>query len=158
MKKGGISDLLIYVISAELAGAVSALLAGDFSGFFVTYKAPPLLPPPWLFVVVWVILYALMGVSAYIVHSSGAENSKRALTLYWVQLFVNFCWSIIFFRFEALWFAVIAVILLLALVFAMVICFRRINRVAGNINIPYLLWVSFASYLTIATALINSPQ
>lgn len=157
MKKGCRTDLLNYIVSAELVGAVSALLSGGFSDFFDKYTKPPLLPPAWLFPVVWVVLYAVMGVSAYLIHYSGKdeETINKALALYWVQLAVNFSWSIVFFRFEALWAAVAVVLALFALVCTMIFVFVRIRPAAGYINIPYALWVGFASYLTIAIAVIN---
>ncbi len=157
MKKSSRTDLLNYIVSAELVGAVSALLSGGFSDFFDKYTKPPLLPPAWLFPVVWVVLYAVMGISAYLIHYSGEDEEaiKKALVLYWVQLAVNFSWSIVFFRFEALWAAVAVVLALFALVCTMIFVFVRIRPVAGYINIPYALWVGFASYLTIAIAVIN---
>ncbi len=157
MKKRSISDMLIYIISAEIIGAVSALLAGGFSDFFDKYKEPPLLPPGWLFPVVWTILYAAMGYSAYLIHSSDAEHSekKNALTLYWVQLALNFSWSIVFFRFEALWSAFAVIIALWLMIIAMTVKFKKISSLAAYINIPYILWVTFAAYLNLATAIIN---
>lgn len=156
-KKHSIVDFLIYVISAEAAGAVSALLSGGFGDFYAKYEKPPLLPPAWVFPVVWTILYALMGISAYLIHISDAAKSdkKQALKIYWIQLAVNFSWSIIFFRFEALWAAVAVILVLLALIIAMISSFKKICVIAGNINIPYLIWVAFASYLTIAIAALN---
>ncbi len=155
MKKHSISDILIYVISAELIGALSALLSGGFSDFFAVYKEPPLLPPAWLFPVVWTILYAIMGFSAYLIHHSDADGKGKALTIYWLQLAVNFSWSIVFFRFEALWGAFGVIVLLLILIIAMIISFYKIKPAAALINIPYLIWVAFATYLNLATALIN---
>ena len=157
MKKHNIWDILIYVITAELAGALSALLSGGFSDFFETYREPPLLPPAWLFPVVWSILYAVMGFSAYLISVSDAEASrkKRCLAIYWAQLAVNFLWSIVFFRFEALWAAFAVIMLLWVLIIAMIACFRSVSRTAAYINIPYLIWVTFAAYLNLATAIIN---
>ncbi len=157
MKKNNIVDLLIYIISAETVGVLSALLSGGFDGFYDSYTKPPLLPPSFVFPVVWTILYALMGISAYLVHSSEAEENakKQALTIYWVQLAVNFSWSIIFFRFEQLWVAAAAALVLFILIFAMVLSFRKMRPVAGYINIPYLIWAAFASYLSIAVAVLN---
>ncbi len=157
MKKHSIVDLLIYIVSAEAVGALSALFSGGFGDFFTKYEKPPLLPPSWLFPVVWTILYALMGISAYLISSSGEDDcsKSRALKLYWIQLAVNFSWSIVFFRFEALWAAVAVILLLLALIIAMILSFKKIRPSAAYINIPYLLWVTFASYLTIAIAIIN---
>lgn len=149
--------MLIYIISAEVIGAVSALLAGGFSDFFEKYKEPPLLPPGWLFPVVWTILYAVMGYSAYLVtHSYGETAQKKsALTIYWTQLALNFMWSIIFFRFEALWLAFVVIMALWVMIIAMILSFRKISPLAAYINIPYLLWVTFAAYLNLATAIIN---
>ncbi len=154
--KNKLIDILLYVISAELIGVVSALLSGGFSGFFDVYIEPPLLPPAWLFPVVWTILYAVMGYSAYLVSSASETKSvKYALSVYWVQLMVNFSWSIVFFRFESLWGALAVIVLLLILIIAMISAFRKVSSKAAYINIPYLLWVMFAAYLNLATAIIN---
>lgn len=157
MKKRSITEMLIWIVGTELVGAVSALLAGSFSDFFNSYKEPPLLPPAWLFPVVWVILYAIMGFSAYIIQSSDAiiQTKKNALNAYYIQLALNFLWSIIFFRFEALWLAFIEILALLLAIIIMIIRFRKIDTLAGNLNIPYLIWVIFATYLNLATAIVN---
>ncbi len=156
-KKGGVSDLLIFILSAELIGTLSGLFAGDSGGLYSAFEKPPLSPPGWLFPVVWTILYALMGISAYLIHTSdSAERERsRALTLYWVQLAVNFSWSIVFFRFQALAASVAVIVVLIILVIAMIAAFLKIRRSAGLINIPYLLWLLFAAYLNIATAILN---
>lgn len=157
MKKHNISDILIFILSAEVIGAISSLLAGSFSDFYDKYKEPPLLPPAWLFPVVWAILYAAMGFSAYMIYNSAANEEKRknALKIYWIQLALNFSWSIIFFRFEALWLALAVIIALWVMIIVMIAAFRKISPVAALINIPYLIWVTFAAYLNFATAWIN---
>ncbi len=157
MKKSKLVDILIRVISAEVVGAVSALLSGGFSNFFEVYNEPPLLPPKWLFPVVWVLLYALMGYSAYLISSSpvSAEQKKAPIGIYIAQLAVNFLWSIVFFRFEEIWAAFAVIVLLLVLIIIMLREFRKISPTAADINIPYLVWVAFATYLNLATALVN---
>ncbi len=157
MKKTSITSLLIYIVTAELTGALSALITGSFGSLFETYTPPPLLPPSWLFPVVWVILYALMGISAYLVSRSGGEENeiRKALTIYWVQLALNFSWSIVFFRFEQFIGAAVIILVLLGLIILMTIKFYRLRPLAGLLNIPYIIWVAFASYLNIATAIIN---
>lgn len=159
MKKVNKSDLLIFILSAEAIGAVSALLSGSMKDFFEKYQAPPLLPPAWLFPVVWGILYALMGISAYLIFSAkpkdNGEQITKAMAVYWLQLAVNFSWSIVFFRFEALWAAVAVILLMLVLIIIMMVMFYKIRPLAAILNIPYLLWTAFASYLTIAVAVIN---
>ena len=110
----------------------------------------------WVFPVVWSILYAVMGYSAYrVAEKMESVAAKRALTIYWLQLGVNFLWSIVFFRFEALWGAFAVIIALLVLIIAMIILFKKVDTAAALMNIPYLLWVIFASYLNFMTALIN---
>ncbi|MBQ7783770.1 MAG: tryptophan-rich sensory protein [Oscillospiraceae bacterium] len=154
MNKRSKTDALIWIVSAELVGAVSALLSGGFSDFFDKYEEPPLLPPAWLFPVVWTILYALMGYSAYLISSSDASdiNKQHCLGIYKLQLAANFFWSILFFRFEALWAAFVLIILLLVLIFSMIRCFSKISPLAAYLNIPYLLWVAFATYLNLSIA------
>lgn len=157
MKKRSVIDILIWIIGAELVGAVSALLSGGFSDFYMKYRQPPLLPPAWLFPVVWTVLYAVMGFSAYLIYSSDADLSKRkkALTVYFIQLALNFSWSIIFFRLEMLWAAFGVILLLWLMIIVMIVVFRSISSAAAYMNIPYLLWVSFAAWLNFMTAWVN---
>ena len=149
------TELFIFIVSAELVGALSALITGDFAGFFDRYASPLLMPPAWLFPVVWAVLYALMGISAYLTYfSDGSADKKRALWIYAAQLAVNFSWSIVFFKYEKLW-AGAVIILLIVLVMLMITAFKKISPTAAWLNVPYLLWLIFAAYLNIATAVIN---
>ncbi len=144
------TDLIIWVVGTELVGALSALISGgNFSGFYSTLDKPPLAPPNWLFPVMWSILYALMGVSAYMIWNSRDPGRKVALMLYGAQLFANFLWTPIFFGLKSLKGATVVVIALLLLTAAMITAFYRIRKNAAYLNIPYLLWSAFASYLTI---------
>ena len=157
MKKNNLYDLLIFVLSAELVGVLSSLFAGNISTVYKTLEKPPLSPPSWVFPIVWVILYALMGISAYLVYRSDSEpvRVKSALRVYWLQLLVNFSWSIVFFRFQAFWAAFVVLIILLILVITMLVKFAKIRPAAALINVPYLLWLLFAAYLNLTTALLN---
>ena len=150
-------DLILYILSAEVIGMSSGLIAGSFTEFFEKYNQPPLLPPALVFPVVWIILYAVMGISAHIIHYSDAAVSvkRKLLMVYWAQLIVNFLWSIIFVRFELLWLAAADIALLLILIGIMILGFGKVEHIAGNINIPYFLWVAFATYLNIATIFVN---
>ena len=89
-----------------------------------------------------------MGVSAYLSWESDCQNKKRALTLYAVQLAVNFVWSLVFFNAKAFLFAFILIIALWLLIIAMISCFHRCRPLAAYLQIPYFLWVTFAAYLT----------
>ena len=157
MKKFKLTDLLIFVVTAELVGALSALFAGDFTSFYEEVIRPPLSPPAWLFPVVWAILYALMGTSAYLIWNNRKNEIRRsdALRLYYIQLAVNFSWSIIFFRFRAFAIAAALAVILFLLVGVMILSFRRISTLAAKLNIPYLIWLGFASYLAAAVYFLN---
>lgn len=157
MKKNNLYDLLIFTLSAELAGVLSSLFAGNISAVYQTLEKPPLSPPSWIFSVVWIILYALMGISAYLVYRSDSEpvRVKSALRIYWLQLLINFSWSIVFFRFQAFWAAFVVLIILLILVITMLVKFAKICPAAALVSVPYLLWLLFAAYLNVTTALLN---
>lgn len=155
MKKFSLTELIIFIVFAELVGAVSALLAGDFRGLYTELIQPPLAPPSWVFPVVWTALYALMGITSYMIYRSDNYRRNSALTVYLVQLAVNFSWSIIFFRFQLLTLAAIIAVILTILVGIMICMFLSIRKKAGYLNIPYLLWMIFASYLAIGTMLLN---
>ncbi len=156
MKKIKIWDILIFVLSAELAGALSALIAGgSFGAYYETLVKPPLAPPAWLFPVMWAVLYALMGISAYLINESGGEQRRPALILYLAQLFVNLLWSPVFFGLRSFGGAVAVVIAMLVLVVCMLLVFGRISRCAALLNIPYVIWTAFASYLTIGFCVLN---
>lgn len=155
-KKINIPDLLIFILSAELAGALSGIVSGgNFGAFYDTLAKPPLAPPGWLFPVVWGILYAVMGISAYIISGSGDIGKSSALTLYVVQLFANVLWSPVFFGLKSFGGAVAVAAVMLVLVVCMIVVFYRIDRRAAFMNIPYLLWTAFALYLTIGFCVLN---
>lgn len=155
MKKPKITELLIFIVATELVGALSGLLAGNSFSFYKELIKPPLSPPGWIFPVMWAILYALMGISAFIIYTSDVKEKHLALIIYGTQLFVNFMWSIVFFRFKMFGLSVAVILILLGLIIAMIITFRRIRPLAAYLNIPYLLWILFASYLNIGILLLN---
>ena len=140
---------LIGIVSAEAVGGLSALLSRNaMSAFGQSVQQPPLSPPRILFPIVWSILYALMGFSATRIWLSppSAQRSK-GLNLYVAQLIVNFFWSLIFFNAQAYGFAFFWLIALWLLVFWMIVVFQKVNPPAAWLQIPYLLWLSFAAYL-----------
>jgi len=157
MKKFSLTDLIIFIVSAELTGAVSALISGSFSSLYAEIRNPPLSPPSWVFPIVWTILYALMGTGAYLVYRNEDSGTERttALGLYVIQLGVNFLWSIIFFRFTLFPAAAFTALVLLILVVAMINEFHRVNKTAAAINLPYLLWLAFAAYLSFGVWILN---
>lgn len=155
MKKCKPADLLISIIFAELTGALSGILAGDISGVYGELVQPPLSPPGWVFPLAWAVLYALMGISACLIKTSGEGDTRGALAVYYVQLFLNFMWSIVFFRFRLFWAAAILLFALLTAVLVMIVKFSRLRPAAGYLNILYVLWLCFAAYLNLGTAALN---
>ena len=146
--------LIHFAISLGVAG-LSALSTMNSMGLYQSLNRPPLSPPGWLFGVVWTILFVLMGLSAYLVWITDSEDKKPALRLYGIQLAVNFVWSILFFCLQAYWFAFLWLLLLWVLIIAMIIAFMKVSFPAAMLQIPYLLWVTFAGYLSLFVALLN---
>ena len=150
------TELITWVVGTELAGAVSSLMAGgDFSVFYNALDKPTFAPPNYIFPVVWSILYALMGNSAYLIWQSNSPQRNKAIYLYFAQLFANIIWPPVFFGLHSLSGAVAVVIVQLLLLIAMMFAFRQIDKRAVYLNIPYLLWTAFAAYLTIGIFLLN---
>lgn len=151
-------SLLIKCIAIPLiVGALSAFLSGGGMETFALLDKPSLAPPAWLFPVVWTILYTLMGVSSYLVLTSNAdkEEIQNALKIYALQLLVNFLWPTFFFNFQWYLFAFFWLILLWGLVLLMIWRFKDISKVAAYLNIPYILWLTFAAYLNFSIWLLN---
>ena len=150
--------LLIICIAIPLAvGGVAALLTGGGMEVFESVNQPPLSPPAWLFPVVWTILYTFMGISSYLVITSGAEREavQNALSIYAYQLAVNFLWPTFFFNFRWFFFSFLWLLLLIFLVVAMIREFYKISKPAAYLNIPYLIWLLFAAYLNFAIWWLN---
>lgn len=134
---------------AEAAGLLSGLLSRvGMENFSQTVIQPPLSPPGWLFPVVWTILYGLMGISAARIWLSPPSDSRsRGLNRFLAQLIVNFFWSPIFFNTGAYGFALLWLLLLWVLVVLMILSFRKVDKTAALLQIPYLIWLTFAAYL-----------
>lgn len=157
MFKGSFIPLAISILISEGIGALSAFFSMGTMEKYKMLNQAPFSPPGWIFPVVWGILYLLMGVASYLVYSSGADKKevKSALSFYTLQLAFNFFWTILFFRFELRGFAFLWIIALLILIIITTVKFYRINRTAGYLMIPYVLWVSFASVLNFAIWQLN---
>lgn len=150
------NKVLIYIKSILVP-----LLIGVIVGFITSsymdnsmLVQPKFAPPAILFPIVWTILYTLMGVSYGILKTNSITDYKTN-TIYYSQLFVNALWSFFFFVFEWRLFAFFWILLLIALVILMIIEFYKKNKVAGLLQIPYLLWIIFASFLNLSIYLLN---
>ena len=142
--------LLIKSIALPLlVGLLAGLLSRSAMNDFEVLNKPPLSPPGWLFPIVWTTLYVLMGVSSYLIKTSEAtpEVKSDAIALYNYQLIVNFLWPIFFFNFGWYLFSLVWLVLLWILVVSMIKLFDKISKPAAYLNLPYLLWLTFATYL-----------
>ena len=149
--------LFICIVIPLIVGIVAGLLTRNSMEMFVMVEKPPLAPPAWLFPVAWTFLYTLMGISSYIVLTSDAsqEEIKSAIQLYAYQLVVNFLWPTFFFNFGWYLFSFLWLVLLWILVFLMIRKFYDINKIAAYLNVPYLVWLTFAGYLNVGIWLLN---
>lgn len=140
---------LLWILAAEAVGALSGFLTREGTeNFQQMVQKPALTPPGFLFPIVWGILYALMGIGAARVAAvQSSPTRSRALNVFVTQLVVNFFWSLIFFNAQAYGFALLWLLLLWALIIAMIVLFYRVDKTAAWLQIPYLLWVTFAAYL-----------
>lgn len=149
--------LFLCLLIPLITGSLAAFITRDGMKMYQILYMPALAPPAWLFPIVWTILYILMGISSYWILNSDANQNKKekAILLYEYQLAVNFLWPTFFFSFEWYLFALCWLVLLWILVFLMILEFGKIDKRATFINLPYLLWLSFAAYLNLAIWWLN---
>lgn len=140
--------LISFIILCNLIGAIGGIWTDSKSSWYEKIKKSPLNPPSWVFGIVWTILFTLMGISLYLIYNS--QNSKirtMALILFCIQFIFNILWSYLFFGLQNPLYSFIDIILLLISILLMGYFFFKINKIATFLNLPYFLWVSFASYL-----------
>lgn len=162
--------LVISIMLPLAVGAVAGFLTRGGMESFSMLNKPPLSPPAWLFPIAWTILYTLMGISSYLIYVSDIEEKNKrvsgentrelvgknqALSTYVYQLIVNFLWPVFFFQFQWYFFAFLWLVFLWILVAKMILEFGGISQTAALLNIPYLLWLSFAGYLNLGIWLLN---
>lgn len=146
-----------WIILTEAVGALSGYLSRESTELYAEFiTKPPLSPPGIVFPIVWTVLYALMGIG--IARIRLAEDSpvrRRSTALYLLQLGFNFLWSLIFFNAQAFGFALLWLLALWLLVFSMIRAFRKVDPQAAWLQIPYLIWLTFAAYLNAGVWLLN---
>lgn len=148
-------QLIIAVVGVELIGSLSGLLAGDIKAIYNSFTLPPFSPPDRLFGIVWPILYLMIGIVCYLIFTVRSNYRKTNLTLFIAQLFLNFIWSIVFFNASSRWTGLLIILVLEALVFFCIKEFYKSSKLAAYLMIPYFLWILFATYLTLGTAILN---
>lgn len=144
---------LMSILTPLILGAVVGILTSGSQGYAALVQ-PPLAPPALLFPIAWSILYALMGISHGILKANGLSD-RDTETVYYAQLIINLIWPIIFFSLEWRLFAFIWILALDVLVILMAVRFYRKDKTAGLLQLPYVAWVIFASYLNLGIVILN---
>src|SRR3989344_6516488 len=150
--------LTIAIAVSEMAGVIgSVFTAPSIDGWYANIVKAELTPPSWVFGPVWITLFALMGIAAFLVWKKGLNHMgvKIALGIFVLQLVLNTLWSIIFFGLQNPGVALIEIIFLWVSILATITAFAKVSRMAAWLLLPYILWVSFAIYLNYMIYLIN---
>ena len=156
MNKSKTKTYSFSVLLTLAVGALSSFLTSTGMERYKLVEKPPLTPPDILFPIVWTVLYILMGISfARVFMKSEGKIKSRNVIVYSLQLFFNFMWSVLFFVFQAYGFAFVWLVALWLLIILMIYSFYQSDRLAAILQIPYLLWVSFAGYLNFMVWMLN---
>ena len=158
MRVSRLFKLIIAIAISEAAGIVGAFFTTpSIAGWYATLVRPALNPPSWVFGPVWTTLFALMGISAFLVWRKGLDRRdvKIALGIFIGQLVLNTLWSIIFFGLHSPGAAFVEIIFLWLAILATIVAFAKISKPAVWLLVPYILWVSFAGYLNLMIWMLN---
>ncbi len=157
MKNKKVLTYIGFILICQMAGIIGSLFtAPAVKGWYTTINKSPLNPPSWVFAPVWTTLFVMMGIAVSIIWLSEKNEARnKALKIFFVQLVLNTLWSIIFFGLKNPALAFVEIIFLWLAILYTIILFRKIDRKASCLLIPYILWVSFASVLTLSVAMLN---
>lgn len=146
-----------WILLAEAVGGLSGWLTRDGAkAYGENILQPPVSPPAIVFPIVWAILFVLMGIGAARIYLAPASQARtNGLRIFLLQLAFNFFWSILFFNFQAFGWALVWLLILWGLILWMILVFRRTDPLAAWLQLPYLLWVTFAAYLNGGVWLLN---
>ena len=150
--------LIISIVVCQCAGIIGSLFTTPaIPTWYAALQKPAFTPPNWLFAPVWITLYLLMGIAAFLVWRFGLENRRvrTALIIFLVQLVLNSLWSVVFFGLQSPLYGIIVIIILWIAILLTILKFARISAVAAWLLVPYILWVSYASALNISIWLLN---
>ena len=149
---------LSFVLISELAGIIGSIFTfSSISSWYININKPFFNPPNWIFGPVWTILYVLIGLSAFLVWEKKFKKyySRKALSVWSIQLILNSIWSILFFGLKNPLLAFIEIIVLWFFILKAILMFYKINKYAAYLLIPYIAWVSFASILNLSIVVLN---
>jgi len=148
---------LVSIILPLSLGAIAGMFTSQsVPEWYATLNRPSFNPPNWIFGPVWTTLYILMGISFFLIWKQEASKERnRAILFFMLQLLLNFAWSFIFFYFNMIGLALVEIVLLWISIVLMLVVFYKIKPIASYINIPYLLWVTFATVLNASYYILN---
>ena len=149
--------LITSLIPAYLTGFLGWFFTRNSMNIYGELVQPPLSPPGIVFPIVWIVLYTLMGISFYIVRTTNGnyDIKQKGYLAFYAQLVFNFVWTLLFFRFELYGVSAIWLAVLIFLIAMNIFYFGKINKTAGWLLVPYLLWCIFALYLNIGIYVLN---
>ena len=159
MKGSSLVKLIVSIAGAQLAGVIGSLFTTPaIDGWYRLLAKPELTPPSWVFGPVWITLFTLMGIAAFVVWNKGVHKKqvRIALWIYVGQLILNALWSLIFFGLNNPGAAFIEIILLWIAILVTICVFVRISKSAAWLMVPYLLWVTYAIYLNYSIWVLNA--
>ena len=146
-------NIFYLFLPLVLGGIVGLIISKSID--YNSLIQPPLAPPSLAFPIAWTIIYFLMGLSYFLYKKNSNSNAKQIAIVYYLQLFVNLAWSIIFFSLKWRLFSCFWIILLVLLVFYLIYLFYKEYKISAYLNIPYLVWIIFATYLNIGIYVLN---
>jgi len=155
------ANLILKLAASLLLPLAIGGIAGIFTteaipGWYASLNQPSFNPPNWIFGPVWTTLYAIMGISLFLIWKLPSSKERNLAILAFVaQLLLNFCWSFFFFYFKMIGVALVDIVVLWVMIVVMLLRFHKLNPLAAFINIPYLLWVTFATALNAAYFFLN---
>jgi tryptophan-rich sensory protein len=155
--KFNIGDLIISILITLGGGLVIGFITSSASKQYGNINKPMFSPPSWVFPIVWTILYILIGIAAYRIYQlkKQGKNTKNALVYYSIQLILNFLWPIIFFKLQLYGVAYIELLILLIFIVITTIKFFKVDKIAGFIMLPYILWSLYTSILNLFVWILN---
>lgn len=153
MRKFSLLKLIFCIFIPIFTGVLSSFLNENLIEIYTLLLLPRFTPPNFVFPIVWTFLYMFLGIGLYLILEN--RNNGKALTLFIVQLFINFLWPFIFFKYNLILLALLLHMLLLIVVIFMAINFFKINKLSGILQFPYLIWLFFAGYLNYFIVLFN---
>ena len=160
MDLSSVIKLVVSLLAVFAAGGIGSLFTfRAIPTWYAGLKKPRYTPPNWAFGPVWTALYILMGISVFLVWQTGLDTNSELLAfiLFWAQLAINALWSVVFFGMKSKGGGAVAIVILWLLILATIITSFPVSAWAGALLIPYLVWVSIASYLNIGVWRLNKP-